>query len=177
MAIASVPGPVAPQFGRFPGPGFQPAIASASAFGLGAGAALHPSTAFPGDGYGVSSVSERPKKVISPIRWLTLNMLIIILECTPTYELHMHTYLLWNFFQAPVPNWLKEEIIKNKAAITKSSLENPKEESESIDDESAPRSSGKGDQADSKSLDSSKSTEEEDDDEVLFLYLFILMMS
>ncbi|KAJ0038551.1 hypothetical protein Pint_22900 [Pistacia integerrima] len=128
IAIASVPGPVAPQFGRFPGPGFQPAIASASAFGLGAGAALHPSTAFPGDAYGVSSVSERPKK-------------------------------------APVPNWLKEEIIKNKAAITKSSLENPKEESESIDDESAPRSSGKGDQAESKSLDSSKSTEEEDDDE------------
>ncbi|XP_044488902.1 uncharacterized protein LOC123213512 isoform X2 [Mangifera indica] len=128
MAIASVPGPVAPQFGRFPGLGFQPALASTSAFCLGGGAALHPSTAFPGDAYGVSGVSERPKK-------------------------------------APVPNWLKEEIIKNKAAITKSSLENPKEESESIDDESAPRSFGKGDQADSKSLDSSKSTEEEDDDE------------
>lgn len=94
MAIASVPGPVAPQFGRFPGPGFQPALASTSAFCLGGGAALHPSTAFPGDAYGVSGVSERPKKVITPLNWRTLNMLMIILECTPTYELPMHTYLL-----------------------------------------------------------------------------------
>lgn len=75
-----------------------------------------------------------------------------------------------------MPNWLKEEIIKNKAAITKSSIDNPKEEQESIEDEVVHKSSRKGDQADSKSIDSSRSTEEEDDDEVLFLYLLNLMM-
>ncbi|GLT67944.1 hypothetical protein SLA2020_402170 [Shorea laevis] len=67
--------------------------------------------------------------------------------------------------KAPVPNWLKEEIIKNKAAIAKSSLEHPKEETQFIEDESVDKSFGKGDQADSKSVDSSRSTEEEDDDE------------
>ncbi|ESR51535.1 hypothetical protein CICLE_v10030634mg [Citrus x clementina] len=128
IAMASVPGPAAHQFVRFPGSGFQPTISSASAFGIGAAATLHPTTAFPGDVYGVSGVSERPKK-------------------------------------APVPNWLKEEIIKNKAAITKSSIENTKEEPESIEDEVVHKSSGKGEQADSKSIDSSRSTEEEDDDE------------
>ncbi|KAK1576920.1 hypothetical protein Q3G72_017503 [Acer saccharum] len=128
MAMASVPGPTAPQFGRFHGPGFQPTISSAGAFGLGAGASLHPTAAFPGDAYGVSSISERPKK-------------------------------------APVPNWLKEEIIKNKAAMTKSSIEIPNEDTQSTEDEGAHKSFGKGDQADSKSIDSPRSTEEEDDDE------------
>ncbi|XP_058195577.1 uncharacterized protein LOC131311940 isoform X2 [Rhododendron vialii] len=67
--------------------------------------------------------------------------------------------------KASVPNWLREEIIKNKSAITTSSLEHPKEETESIEDEAVDKSLGKADQADSKSIDSSKSTEEEDDDE------------
>ncbi|KAK2636550.1 hypothetical protein Ddye_031342 [Dipteronia dyeriana] len=128
MAMASVPGPAAPQFGRFHGPGFQPTISSAGAFGLGAGASLHPTAAFPGDAYGVSGISERPKK-------------------------------------APVPNWLKEEIIKNKAVMTKSSIEIPYEDTQSTEDEGAHKSFGKGDQADSKSIDSPRSTEEEDDDE------------
>lgn len=75
-----------------------------------------------------------------------------------------------------MPNWLKEEIIKNKAAITKSSIENTKEEPESIEDEVVQKSSGKGEQADSKSIDSSRSTEEEDDDEVLFFYPLNLIM-
>lgn len=70
-----------------------------------------------------------------------------------------------------MPNWLKEEIIKNKAAITRSSLENPKEETQSIEEEGVHKLSGKSDQADSKSIDSSRSTEEEDDDEVLFPFL------
>ncbi|GLU21680.1 hypothetical protein SLE2022_378070 [Rubroshorea leprosula] len=67
--------------------------------------------------------------------------------------------------KAPVPNWLKEEIIKNKAAIAKSSIEYPKEGTQSIEDEGVDKSFGKGDQADSKSVDSSRSTEEEDDKE------------
>ncbi|KAB1669811.1 hypothetical protein ES319_1Z008600v1 [Gossypium barbadense] len=67
--------------------------------------------------------------------------------------------------KGPVPNWLKEEILRNKATIAKSSLELPKEETESIEDEAVDKSLAKNDQADSKSIDSSKSTEEEDDDE------------
>lgn len=73
--------------------------------------------------------------------------------------------------QASVPNWLREEIIKNKSVITSSTFEHPKEEFESIEDEAVDKSLGKADQADSKSIDSSKSTEEEDDDEVFFFFL------
>ena len=64
-----------------------------------------------------------------------------------------------------MPNWLKEEI--KKAVITSSSLDQHKEETQSIEDEGFDKSVGKGEQADSKSVDSSRSTEDEDD-EVLF---------
>ncbi|XP_020422094.1 transcription elongation regulator 1 isoform X3 [Prunus persica] len=128
MAIPSpVPGHAPPSFGSFPGLSLQPTIPSAGPpFGLTAGTAVHPTAAFPGDAYGVSTVSERPKK-------------------------------------ASVPNWLREEI--KKAVITSSSMDHPKEETQSIEDEGVDRSFGKGDQADSKSIDSSRSTEEEDDED------------
>ncbi|XWS22644.1 hypothetical protein CRYUN_Cryun29cG0053900 [Craigia yunnanensis] len=67
--------------------------------------------------------------------------------------------------KGPVPNWLKEEILRNKATIAKSSLEHPREETQSIEDEAVDKSLAKSDQADRKSIDSSRSTEEEDDDE------------
>ncbi|XWS69071.1 hypothetical protein CRYUN_Cryun04dG0148100 [Craigia yunnanensis] len=67
--------------------------------------------------------------------------------------------------KGPVPNWLKEEILRNKATIAKSSLEHPKEETQSIEDEAVYKSLAKSDLADSKSIDSSRSTEEEEDDE------------
>lgn len=73
------------------------------------------------------------------------------------------------FFQPSVPNWLKEEI--KKAVITSSSVDHPKEVTQSVEDEGIDKSIGKGDQADSKSIDSSRSTEEEED-EVLFCLLF-----
>ncbi|TMX02176.1 hypothetical protein EJD97_022480 [Solanum chilense] len=68
--------------------------------------------------------------------------------------------------KAAVPNWLREEIIKKKAVITTSTAELPKEDSQSIEDEGVNKSYRKGDQADSKSIDSSRSTEDDDDDEV-----------
>ncbi|CAN4124108.1 unnamed protein product [Withania somnifera] len=68
--------------------------------------------------------------------------------------------------KAAVPTWLRDEIIKKKAVITTSAPELPKEDSQSIEDEGVNKSYQKGDQADSKSIDSSRLTEEEDDDEV-----------
>ncbi|KAJ4961836.1 hypothetical protein NE237_021746 [Protea cynaroides] len=68
--VPPVSGHTAPVFGRIPGPSFQPRISTVGApFGLGAGAAVHPTTAFPGDAYGVLNVSERPKKASVP-NWL-----------------------------------------------------------------------------------------------------------
>uniref|UniRef100_A0A5B7AZ34 Uncharacterized protein n=1 Tax=Davidia involucrata TaxID=16924 RepID=A0A5B7AZ34_DAVIN len=67
--------------------------------------------------------------------------------------------------KASVPNWLREEIIKKKAVMASSAPEHPKEETQSIEDEGVDKSLGKGGQADSKSIDSFRSTEEEDDDE------------
>ncbi|XP_021746557.1 pre-mRNA-splicing factor CWC22 homolog isoform X1 [Chenopodium quinoa] len=66
--------------------------------------------------------------------------------------------------KAAVPNWLREEIIKNKATITSSAPKPFKEESQSNEDEIIDKSTAKGDQADSKSMDSAKSAEEEDED-------------
>lgn len=65
VSHSSAPGQPAPVFGGIPRPSFRPTIPSAGAsFGLGAGTALHPTTAFPGDSNGVFNVSERPKKVL-----------------------------------------------------------------------------------------------------------------
>ncbi|XP_050131699.1 chromatin-remodeling ATPase INO80-like isoform X3 [Malus sylvestris] len=113
-----VPGHSPHSFGSFP--------SAAMPFGLTAGTTVHSTAAFPGDAYGVSTVTERPKK-------------------------------------APVPSWLRDEI--KKAVITSSSMDHPKEETQSFEDEGFDRSFGKGDQADSKSVDSSRPTEEEDDED------------
>ncbi|KAF7809340.1 rhamnogalacturonan II specific xylosyltransferase [Senna tora] len=65
-----VPGHVAPAFGRFPGSGLAPTIPPGGApFALNAGTAIHPTTAFSADAYGVSGVLERPKKASVP-NWL-----------------------------------------------------------------------------------------------------------
>ncbi|XP_010023471.2 uncharacterized protein LOC104414142 [Eucalyptus grandis] len=129
----SVPSPLsghgATPFARFSGTSFQPTVPSPGGpFSLGAGTALPPAAAFAGDAYGISNISERPKK-------------------------------------APVPNWLREEIIKTKAAIPSTSLGHSKVESQSIEDEEADKSFQKGDQGEDKSIDTSRSTEEDDDDE------------
>lgn len=68
-----------------------------------------------------------------------------------------------------MPNWLREEI--KKAVITSSSADHPKEDAEFMEDQGADKSFAKGEQTDSKSIDSSRSTEEEED-EVLYNILF-----
>ncbi|KAL9241118.1 hypothetical protein vseg_015265 [Gypsophila vaccaria] len=67
--------------------------------------------------------------------------------------------------KAAVPNWLREEIIKTKGTIVSSAPEQFKEGSQSIEDELIDKPIGKDDQADSKSMDSARSTEEDDEDE------------
>ncbi|XP_028783962.1 transcription elongation regulator 1 [Neltuma alba] len=64
--------------------------------------------------------------------------------------------------KASVPNWLREEI--KKAVIATPSAEHPKEESKFMND-GVDKSYTKGDEQDSKSIDSSKSAEEEEEDE------------
>ncbi|GAA0140757.1 hypothetical protein LIER_02050 [Lithospermum erythrorhizon] len=64
-----------------------------------------------------------------------------------------------------VPNWLREEIIKKKAVMTSSTMEYPGSDNQLMEDDSMDRTYGNSEPADSKSIDSSKSTEEEDEDE------------
>ncbi|KAL6547392.1 hypothetical protein OROMI_023113 [Orobanche minor] len=64
--------------------------------------------------------------------------------------------------KASVPNWLREEIIKNKAVLTSSAPEISRDDSQSIED-GIDKSSGKGYEVDSKSNDSSRSSEDEDE--------------
>ncbi|KAL9257886.1 hypothetical protein AKJ16_DCAP03301 [Drosera capensis] len=66
--------------------------------------------------------------------------------------------------KAAVPSWLREEIIK-KASTVGSASNHLTEESQSLEDDTIDKFVGKGDQADSKSMDSSKLTEEEEEEE------------
>lgn len=142
-----------PPFGRFPGPGLPPTVPPSGApFTISTGTTIHPTAAFSGDAYGVSGVPDRPKKV-TILRRLTLGKI---------YFIKSHFAVI---FQASVPNWLREEI--KKTVITAPSVEHPKEETTFTDD-GIDKSYVKGDEADSKSIDSSRSAEDEEDEEVSF---------
>ncbi|KAL4193419.1 hypothetical protein AMTRI_Chr06g176810 [Amborella trichopoda] len=67
--------------------------------------------------------------------------------------------------KASVPNWLREEIMKKKAAVMASSVQDPSSEHSVHTSGDEDKSLGKVDQADSKSIDSARSTEDEDDEE------------
>ncbi|KAJ6823281.1 uncharacterized protein M6B38_384285 [Iris pallida] len=68
--------------------------------------------------------------------------------------------------KAAVPNWLREEIIKKKAVISSTVPMQPTGSSlDSLGPEDSDKSLRRADQADSKSIDSTKSTEDEEDDE------------
>ncbi|KAK9675532.1 hypothetical protein RND81_11G013300 [Saponaria officinalis] len=67
--------------------------------------------------------------------------------------------------KAAVPNWLREEIIKTKTTIARSAPEHFKEGSQDIEDELVDKPIGIGDQEDTKSIDSARSTEEDDDED------------
>lgn len=76
-------------------------------------------------------------------------------------------------FQASVPSWLREEIIKKKAVIATTAPDLSEEEIKSIEEEPFDKSFQKGDPADSKSIDSSRSADEEDDEDV---YSFLTLL-
>jgi len=67
-------------------------------------------------------------------------------------------------FQASVPNWLREEI---KKTVIAAPAENLKEEATFVND-GIDKPYARGDEADSKSIDSSRSAEDEEDEEVSF---------
>ncbi|CAO2036881.1 unnamed protein product [Urochloa humidicola] len=64
----------------------------------------------------------------------------------------------------PVPNWLREELLKKKSAPLSASAQHPTKLN-SIESDDAEEPLGKPDQSDSRSNDSAKSTEDNEDDE------------
>ncbi|PWA70252.1 cyclin-related protein [Artemisia annua] len=68
-------------------------------------------------------------------------------------------------FQASVPNWLKEEIIKKKPFIGSSAPGLSRQGTESNEDDDMDQPLGKGEQVDGKSMELSRSKEEESEDE------------
>ncbi|XP_063943908.1 uncharacterized protein LOC108209233 isoform X3 [Daucus carota subsp. sativus] len=120
LAISSpVPGHSGPLFGRITGQNLQPVGPSVSVPFSG-------SAAFPGNRFGASGVSDRPKK-------------------------------------PSVPNWLREELIKNKAVIPTSAPEFSVD-AKSVQEEVINKSFLKGN-SESKTIDSSRSAEDDDDDD------------
>lgn len=75
-------------------------------------------------------------------------------------------------YQSAVPNWLREEIIKNKSVLANAGPNHQNGSSfNSTQSEDAEKPSKGVDQADSKSMESTKSTEDEEDDEVQLPFL------
>ncbi|OAY76312.1 hypothetical protein ACMD2_19649 [Ananas comosus] len=68
--------------------------------------------------------------------------------------------------KSAVPNWLREEILKNKSVLAGAAPNHQDGNSfHSVGSEDAEKPFKKADQVDSKSIDSNKSTEDEEDDE------------
>lgn len=77
--------------------------------------------------------------------------------------------LCFSLLQSAVPNWLREEILKNKSVLAGAAPNHQDGNSfHSVGSEDAEKSFKKVDQVDSKSIDSNKFTEDEEDDEVSF---------
>lgn len=75
-----------------------------------------------------------------------------------------HKTSFFLLFQASVPNWLREEI---KKTVIAAPAENLKEEAAFVND-GIDKPYTRGDETDSKSMDSSRSAEDEEDEEVSF---------
>lgn len=79
----------------------------------------------------------------------------------------MKMILMPFFYQPPVPNWLREELLKKKSAPLSASTQHLSHlDSMASNDIDQPLR--RPDQSDRRSNDSAKSTEDDEDDEVLF---------
>lgn len=107
------------------------------------------SAAFPGNRFGASGVSDRPKKVT-------------VCSSAPSL-LVVSNINCFVIFQPSVPNWLREELIKNKAVIPTSAPEFSVD-AKSVQEEVINKSFLKGN-SESKTIDSSRSAEDDDDDD------------
>ncbi|EPS69406.1 hypothetical protein M569_05361, partial [Genlisea aurea] len=67
--------------------------------------------------------------------------------------------------KASVPNWLREEIIKNRTALASSAPDIQKDDAQSVEEDINDTYFSKRAQADSRSIDSAKSMEDDEEDE------------
>ena len=70
-------------------------------------------------------------------------------------------------YQPPVPNWLREELLKKKSTPVSASVQHSTNY-DSMDSEDAAEPPKRADQADSRSIGSAKSIVADEADEVLF---------
>lgn len=120
---------------------------------------------FPTDPNTPFSVAEKSKKV-----WLLFLMPhVFISNLSNLLTLNGSCCLLC---QRPVPNWLREELLKKKSAPLSALAQHPTNLN-SMESDEAEQPLGRPDQNDSRSNDSAKSTEDNEDDEVLFAILII----
>jgi hypothetical protein len=77
-------------------------------------------------------------------------------------------------YQPPVPNWLREELLKKKSTPV-STLVQHSTNFDSMESEDAAEPPKRADQSDSRSIGSAKSTQDDEDDEVLFSLHHLLL--
>jgi hypothetical protein len=140
----------APLFGAASSSNYAPP----AAFGVGSVTEV-----FPTDPNTPFSIAEKSKKVC----------LLVFLPCVFISNLSYCLTLNCScciLYQRPVPNWLREELLKKKSAPLSASAQHPTNLNSMESDDAEPI--GKSSESDSRSNDSSKSTEDNEDDEVPF---------
>ena len=119
---------------------------------------------FPTDPNTPFSVAEKSKKVC-----LLFSLACVFISNLFVLTLNGSCCIL---YQRPVPNWLREELLKKKSAPSSASAQHPTNLN-SMESHDAEPPLGIPDQSDSRSNDSAKSTEGNEDDEVPFSILII----
>lgn len=155
----------------------DPSVHAVPLFGAASGSVYVPPAAF-----GVGSVEVFPTDPNTPFSVAEKSKKVCLHFFLPyTSFSDFFNCLTLNFFccilyQRPVPNWLREELLKKKPAPPSASAQYS-ENLDSMEANDAEQTIRRLDQSDSKSNDSAKSTEDDEDDEVPFSILITVLNS
>lgn len=163
-------------FARPPhGPGFRPSGPPLGHFGFGGNPTLGPGggpgmdfSMFTDNGHGHPMGLERPKKVClttsSSCNFSIVKKLPSRFISFASF-LYYHVIYLTNFMQASVPNWLKEELLKKKAAVGGSAQSTIAEDNPRANGDNETSILHKPEFSDRSRSDVSRMTDSEDEDE------------
>jgi hypothetical protein len=154
----------------------DPSLHAAPLFGAASSSSYVPPAAF-----GVGSVTEvfptdpnTPFSVAEKSKKVCLHFFLPCASFSDFFNCLTLNCSCCILYQRPVPNWLREELLKKKSAPLSASAQYS-ENLNSMEANDAEQTIGRPDQSDSKSNDSAKSTDDDEDDEVPFAILITVL--